>query len=263
MTASADGQADDLLTELQHSHDRLASALAGLSDEQVDGPSYADEWSIAQVASHLGSGAEIFAMFLDAGLRQVSAPGAEQFQPIWSRWNAKSALEQSRDAVAADATFLDALHALAPEQRAGWQLDMFGARTSLAGLLRMRLGEHLLHTWDIAVALDPAATVPDAAAELIMASLPGLVDRTGKAMPNPRAVHVMTPQRNFVLEPTEDGLRLEPASSEPGDSAARLRLPAEALVRLVYGRLDAAHTPASVGAEGVDLAELRATFPGF
>jgi hypothetical protein len=126
----------------------------------------------------------------------------------------------------------------------------------------MRLGEHLLHTWDIAVALDPATTVPDAGAAMVLDNLPGLVARAGKAMPNPRAVHVLTRHRNFVLEPTEDGVRLEPASAESVETSASLRLPAEALIRLVYGRLDAEHTPASVEADGVDLADLRATFPG-
>jgi uncharacterized protein (TIGR03083 family) len=255
--------ADELLAELRRSRDRLVAVLAGLSDEQVSGPSYADEWSIAQVASHLGSGAEIFALFLEAGLRHTPAPGAEEFQPIWSRWNAKTPPEQGRAAGAADARFIDALEVLGSEERAGWQLDMFGTATSLVGLLRMRLGEHLMHTWDIAVALDPAATVPDAAAELIIDTLPGLAARAGKPMPNPRPVHVVTAHRTFVLEPTGDGVRLTPALSKPGDASARLRLPPEALVRLVYGRLDAEHTPASVEAEGVDLADLRATFPGF
>lgn len=256
-------RAGELLAELRRSHGRMVAALGGLSEEQVAGPSYADEWSIAQVASHLGSGAEIFAVFLDAGRRHAPAPGAEGFQPIWSRWNAKTAPEQGRDAVAADAKFIRAVDALTPDERAGWQLDMFGTATSLAGLLRMRLGEHAVHTWDIAVALDPAVTVPDAAAALIMHNLPGLAGRAGKPMPHPRPVYVMTPHRTFVLEPTGDGVRLVPVSGEPGEVSARLRLPAEAFVRLVYGRLDAEHTPASVEAEGVDLADLRATFPGF
>jgi hypothetical protein len=34
-------------------------------------------------------------------------------------------------------------------------------------------------------------------------------------------------------------------------------------VRLVYGRLDAEHTPGSVKADGVDLDVLRSVFPGF
>jgi uncharacterized protein (TIGR03083 family) len=253
---------NELLVELRRSRDRLVAALGGLSDEQVAGPSYADEWSIAQVASHLGSGAEIFTLFLDAGRQHTPAPGAEEFQPIWSRWNGKTPSEQGRDAVVADAEFIRVVEALTPDERAGWQLEMFGSATSLPGLLRMRLGEHVLHTWDIEVALDPAATVPDPAAALVIDTLPGLAARAGKPMPNPRAVQVTTPHRNFVLEPIDDGVRLLPASSE-AERSARVRLPAEAFVRLVYGRLDAEHTPASVEAQGVDLADLRATFPGF
>lgn len=264
MTTGADEPTvDELLAELRRSHDRLAATLAELSAEQVTGPSYAEEWSIAQVASHLGSGAEIFALFVDAGRRQAPAPGAEDFQPIWALWNAKTPQDQSRDAVASDATFLSMLESLTPDERAGWQLDMFGARQGLAGLLRMRLGEHAVHTWDIAVALDPAATVPESAAALLIANLPGLVGRAGKPMPNPRTVQVQTPHRSFVLEPTADGVELAPAPAQPDAAPARLRLPDEAFVRLVYGRLDADHTPASVAAEGVDLADLRATFPGF
>jgi hypothetical protein len=38
-------------------------------------------------------------------------------------------------------------------------------------------------------------------------------------------------------------------------------LPAESFVRLVYGRLDPEHTPATVDAEAV--ASLRLLFPGF
>jgi hypothetical protein len=43
---------------------------------------------------------------------------------------------------------------------------------------------------------------------------------------------------------------------------AALRLPAESLIRLVYGRLDRDHCPADVSTDGVDLDMLRAVFPG-
>jgi hypothetical protein len=43
---------------------------------------------------------------------------------------------------------------------------------------------------------------------------------------------------------------------------SELRLPAEAFVRLVYGRLDADHTPA-VESAGLELDELRQVFPGY
>jgi hypothetical protein len=40
-------------------------------------------------------------------------------------------------------------------------------------------------------------------------------------------------------------------------------MPAEAFVRLVYGRLDPAHTPASITGDPADLDHLRQVFTGF
>ena len=52
--------------------------------------------------------------------------------------------------------------------------------------------------------------------------------------------------------------------TDAGEGAikATLRLPAEAFVRLLFGRLDPNHTP-PVQTEGVDLDLLRQAFPGF
>jgi uncharacterized protein (TIGR03083 family) len=254
-----------VLAALHRSHDRLAAALAPLTDEQVTGPSYADEWSIAQVASHLGSGAEVFALFLDAGLRQTAAPGLEQFQPIWDRWNAKPPAAQARDAVDADAAFLARLDVLDAEEVRAWRLDLFGTEQTLAGLLRMRVGEHALHTWDIAVAIDPAAAVPDDATALLIDTLPSLVERVGRPGPEPLTVEVRTriPDRRLRLELTGDTARLTSVGGGDPVGASLLTLPAEAFVRLVYGRLDPDHTPASARATGVDLDALRQAFPGF
>jgi hypothetical protein len=57
---------------------------------------------------------------------------------------------------------------------------------------------------------------------------------------------------------TPDGVLVGPA--EPGQSPD-LVLPAEALSRLVYGRLDPDHTPEFTGDAAV-LETLRAVFPG-
>ena len=251
---------DELVAALHRSHVRLSQTLAALSDDQVTEPSYDDGWNIAQVASHLGSGAEIFGLFLDAGRRDTSAPGAEQFQPVWSRWNLKRPAEQARDAVGADARFLYAVDALPDTDRQGWRLDMFGAKRNLAGLLRMRLGEHALHTWDIAVALDPSATVHEAA--LILDSLPGIAEYAGKPTGDTLTVAVQTylPAASFRIEFRPDTIRLTAGDEDSGK--VRLRLPAEAFVRLVYGRLDTEHTPATVESENVEPDMLRRAFPG-
>ena len=44
---------------------------------------------------------------------------------------------------------------------------------------------------------------------------------------------------------------------------SEVTMPAEALLRLSYGRLDLAHTPASVTGDPAGLDQLRAIFPGF
>jgi len=254
---------NDVLAALHNSHGRLAAALGPLTGEQLAGQSYDDEWSIAQVASHLGASAEIWELYLGAGLGQNDAPGMEQFHPIWDRWNTKPGPQQARDALAADTALLDRAGRLSPAERESWQLDLFGRQTDLPGMLRMRLSEHALHTWDIVVALEPAATVAGDAVGLIVDTLPMLAHWAGRGSPELVTVHVVTtgPGREFQLELTADAARLAP-SDGPGNASATLRLPAEALVRLVYGRLDPGHTPASVQASQVDLDTLRASFPG-
>ena len=50
---------DQSIAELRATHDRLAAHVASLSPDQLTGPSGADDWTVADVLSHLGSGAEI------------------------------------------------------------------------------------------------------------------------------------------------------------------------------------------------------------
>ena len=94
---------------------------------------------------------------------------------------------------------------------------MFGRQTVLPGMLRMRLSEHALHTWDIVVALEPAATVAGDAVGLIVDSLPMLAQWAGRGGPEPVTVHSspLTPGREFRLELTADRAGLAPADG-PG-----------------------------------------------
>jgi putative sterol carrier protein len=67
--------------------------------------------------------------------------------------------------------------------------------------------------------------------------------------------------RSFGLAVDGGGASLGDVPAQPDGVVA---LPAEAWVRLVTGRLDAAHTPASVAVSGdVPLETLRQVFPGF
>lgn len=211
--------------------------------------------------SHLGSQAEIFSLYLHAGLSGKAAPGQVDFAPIWASWNTRNPEAQAADCLRDDRELVDRFESLDPEQRAGFHLDLFGMELDMVGLARMRLGEHAVHTWDVAVALDPTATVDPDAVRLLVDTLGALAARTGKADGTERQIGVSTtaPDRHFTLELGES---VALVASPEDDGGPQLRLSAEALVRLIYGRLDPEHTP-PIEAAGIDLGQLRPIFPGF
>ncbi|SDR69969.1 TIGR03083 family protein [Friedmanniella luteola] len=246
---------------LHRSQDRLAAAVSVLADEELTGPSYDAGWTVADVLSHLGSGAAITGLSLDAGLGRREAPEFEELDAIWTTWNAKAPHDQAADAVAANAALLERLGGLTDAQRGAFAVDMFNGRQDLLGLLLLRLSEHAVHTWDVLVARDPAARLAPDATALLLTGLDELVSRAGQRSEVPLRVAIRTtgPEAAFVLEADGDGPRL---TVGPGDAPATATLPAEAFIRLVYGRLDDAHAD-QVQVEGCRLADLRAVFPGF
>ena len=248
---------------LRHSHDSLRALVEPLTDDQLEQRSYCSDWSIAQVLSHLGSQAEIFGLWLDTGLTGQDPPGQDAFPPIWDAWNARAPRAQAADSLQANEVLIQRLESLDAGQQERFHLEMFGMDLDTAGLARMRLSEHAIHSWDVAAALDPAARVAPEAVDLIVDTLGPLAARSGKPDGTKLRVHVSAndPRRDFTLESGET-VTLAPSAAGEDDELPELQLPAEALVRLVYGRLDSAHTP-PVETRGVDLDELRRLFPGF
>ena len=165
--------------------------------------------------SHLGSQAEIFGLFLDAGLTGQEPPGREEFMPIWDSWNAKDPQAQASDALRADQATLERFESLDADEQARLHLKMFGMELGTTGLARMRVGEHAIHTWDVVVALDPAATVAPDAVALLIDTLDQLAARSGKPDGKQRKVRVSTtdPERQFILE-TGEAVTLTPADGE-------------------------------------------------
>ncbi len=250
------------IAALRNSQDRLANLVAGLSDELLRAKSYDDEWSVAQVLSHLGSQAEIFSLLLDAGLSGGEPPGPDVFGPIWDSWNARSPAQQAADSIAANEGLVRRLEGLDADQVAAFHLAAFGRALDLADLARMRLSEHAVHVWDVAVTIDPEAGVAPDAVALLVDHLGDTASRAAKPRPRPATLAVATsePERRFAL--VTDGVRLEPWADQ--SSTGSLELPAEALVRLVYGRLDPAHSAGvRIDAGDMSLDDLRAVFPGF
>ena len=219
---------------------------------------------MAQVASHLGSGDRDLPALPRRRRRRASrAPGARVNQPIWDAWNAKAPADQIRDSLAVSAAFIEAADALdETSARPG------GSRSSgCSWTWRRSCGcgsnEHTLHTWDVTVALDPASTLPEDAAAAVAENLGdgGRLDR--QAVRRAGVGRGADDRSRAGLPPRPRTLAASRWRRRSDDTAAAsLALPTEAFVRLVYGRLDPDHTPASVAADGVDLDLLRTVFPG-
>jgi uncharacterized protein (TIGR03083 family) len=241
-------------------HDSVAHLLTlshTLDDDALATSAYPSEWTVGDVFSHLGSGAVIFThMFDDVVHERDRVDGVHQL--IWDEWNAKHRSAQMAEALAADARLLERFDTLDEERRGTFRLSLGPLELDFEGVIGARLNEHALHTWDIDVTFDPAATLPPRVAAAVVDNL-GLVTRFGaKPDGEPRTIHVRTsePTRDLVLDIRADEVELRAG----GVSDPDLELPAESFVRLVYGRLDQEHTPA--GVETDVLGSLRRVFRG-
>ena len=74
-----------------------------------------------------------------AGAEGAEAPGNDVFGPIWDEWNAKPPEEQVRDAIAADAAFIDQISAVDDAQRDAWSLEMWGTVADFVGFVQLRV----------------------------------------------------------------------------------------------------------------------------
>jgi uncharacterized protein (TIGR03083 family) len=240
------------LKVLEASRDRLARLVGALTPGQIRQQAYPSEWTVADVLSHLGSGAVITRGRLD---------GDVDMQAVWDEWNAKDPDAQAADALEADAALADRLARLTPDEQDQLRFAMGPMELDLTTFLGLRISEHTLHTWDIAVTFDDTATVPPDAAALIVETLSMMASFAGKPTGADRIFTVRTvePTRHVEIALRPDGVAL--AFSEPVEQPD-LEVPADALIRLVYGRLDPDHTP-PIQASDADLDDLRQAFPGF
>jgi uncharacterized protein (TIGR03083 family) len=240
---------------------RLRDLVEPMTGDQLTAQAYPTEWTVAQVLSHLGSAAVISQARLAAGLNGESLP--DDFAPrVWDEWNAKAPSEMAADSLHADVDLMAALAAVTEQQRADVVMPLGPITMTVDLMAEFRLNEHAVHSWDIAVAFDPAATLAADAVDLVVDRLAMIVGWTAKPDGRPRVigVHTTAPQRHFALTIAADGVALEPTDADDRHDL-ELTLPAEAFLRLVYGRLDADHTPAEL-ANVAEIAALRAVFAG-
>ncbi len=247
------------LAALRSSSDHLREVVERLSHDHHVAPAYPAQWTIADTMSHIGSGAVVLGRRFSDVL--AGAEPVEGFnQSVWDEWNAKAPADQVADALVADRDFVDALEASSAEQRAAFHLSFGPMELDFDRFVGLRLGEHVLHTWDVEVSIDPAATLAQPAAGLLLDQVHFVAGRSGQTHGEPRTVSVRTtdPARDFDVVFSDSSVTLVDTTHEgPVD----VTLPAEAFVRLVYGRLD--DLAGLDDHSEVHLEHLRRAFPGF
>ena len=109
------------------------------------------------------------------------------------------------------------------------------------------------------MALDPSATVGPEATAVVVDGLERVAGFTARPTGTAHTVHLVTtdPRRGVTI-----GLGAEDVTFAYGDpvDSPDVTLPAEACIRLVYGRLDAEHAGGVEQSSVLD--ELRRAFPG-
>jgi uncharacterized protein (TIGR03083 family) len=255
-----------VIATLHTGHDTLAGLVTGLSDEELAGPTGATEWDVSQVLSHLGSGAEINRAAVQAALDGEPNPGMDFARSVWARWDSASRRERLDGFLREDVALLALYDSVADRDELRIDMGFLPAPVDVATAARFRLTEFALHSWDVRVGFDPAATLTPAEAARISPLVGQMAQMLGKpeAADGPAVIRVTTtePEEALALHLGEKISVSADGAGEQADGA--LSLPAEAWIRLTTGRLGPACTPASVTATGAaDLDVLRRVFPGF
>ena len=251
-------------------YDRLLGYLAALEPEGWEEQSACVEWPVRQVVSHIGSQPLIFGAMLEASLRGAELMTDEQCRAIWDRFDGLGAEELLRELRRSNEALFRLIASLTDEQL-GATMSSFAGPAPVATYLAARLNELVIHAWDIVWARDKAATLtPDAVQDLVGLNLTptrlaGLVkpDRSERLVDKMVEFHLRNPERFTTLRLAQDNV--EAVSDEAAEPDLRAELPAEAFVRLLWGRYDVAAGVLSgeLILDQPELAQpLQALFPG-
>ncbi|MET8995596.1 maleylpyruvate isomerase family mycothiol-dependent enzyme [Amycolatopsis sp. Hca4] len=252
---------DRTITALRSEHDTLAALVRGLTDDQLGAPSGAAEWTVAQVLSHLGSGAEIGRAPIARALGETVA--AEDNPTIWARWDASAPRAQAEGFLEHNARWLETVEAITPEQRSSLTVDLgfLPEPVPLVTALGLRLNEVANHSWDVRAAFDESAGVAEDSAAAVVDLLAGpagfMLGFLAKPAELANPVSVALPGAGLVID---DAVTVVDHLEAPSATFAG---PAEAFVRLVNGRLKAPYDKGVTVEGAVTLDELRRVFPGF
>jgi len=250
-----------ILAALRSNHEALAGLVRDATDDELAAPSGAEAWSVAQVLSHLGSGAEINRKPI---ARAAGLPvDEEENQTVWGRWDAATPAEQAAGFLEHDDAYLDTVEQLTDEQREtlSVHLGYLPGPLPLVVVLAMRLNELANHAWDARVGLDPTAGVDEESAALLLELYAGPLDLilgwAGKADRLDKPARVGVPGGGILIDEAVS------FTTQLDDPTATFEGPQEAVVRLLSGRLRPQYTDGVRVTGDLTLDDLRAVFPGY
>jgi uncharacterized protein (TIGR03083 family) len=252
---------DRTIIALRSEHDVLAGLVRTLTDDQLAATSGAAEWTVAQVLSHLGSGAEIGRPPIARAAGETVA--VEDNQTIWARWDASAPRAQAEGFLESNGRWLETVEAFTPEQRSSLMVDLgfLPEPVPLLTAVGMRLSEVANHSWDVRVALDPHAGVDADSAAVLVDLLAGplgfLLGFTAKPAELADPVSVAIPGAGLVID---DAVTVVDHLESP---SATFNGPPEAFIRLATGRLKAPYDNGVTVDGSITLDDLRRVFPGF
>ncbi|MFF7215111.1 maleylpyruvate isomerase N-terminal domain-containing protein [Streptomyces sp. NPDC008238] len=244
---------------------RLGDTVGSLTGDELLHPSFADGWSLAQVLVHLGTGAELCAAAVRRGLTgDLTRPSRDEIADVSEQWIPLRPAAQRDAWQEAEAGLLGLLDSLDAGVRASLTVPYFTGPVGFTDFTGYWLSEQSVHTWDVAVGLDGTATIPAPEVALLwdridmVASMSRDGDTLTRLGPRQIAVELTDPERLLCLALGSEVHILPCEGAEPAGTVSG---PAEAVLRLVYGR----NRPEDgvTARDGVTLDDLRALFPGY
>jgi uncharacterized protein (TIGR03083 family) len=221
----------------------IGEELRALDAAGWDAPSWCEGWAIKDVSAHMAESNDRFYRIVSAALEGAPVPDftaaerAERQAAVKGQGSAEIVRQlQARG----NATF-DLLEGASVEALAR-TVTVPAGRLTLLEVAPQRLNECTLHSWDIRYARDRDTTLDEAAVpfllDRVIAAAPRFGGR-GAAGASGATYHIQLggPSADAVTLAVADGVVT--ATRGASDRAdVTLRMPAEAFIRLVWGRLD-------------------------
>lgn len=257
----------EVFAQLAESHENLDTLLDVTDDATLRTHSACAEWTIAQVAAHIGAGAGIAQAALELGLEGTVEPvTGDAMQAVWAAYDSLNGQAAVRRALAADRSLDEALNQLSQSQLAEMRVPFFSGPVPVTTFAAFRLSEHAVHTWDIETARRPHAELAlPAAATILETVVMALVARLAtpvESAVSTLAVRLDDTGQELALSLGDPVSLADRSAGETPDATLTTTTPA--FVRLIYGRLSADRTPTSIELVGpITLEHLRNVFPGF